>query len=168
MTKTTNEAGGHGKNRSVLSRRAALGTMFGGLASSAVAQTARKPNLIVILADDLGYGDLGCYGSADVLTPNIDALARSGIRFTNGYVTNAVCSPSRAALLTGRYQHRFGHEYNIGPAPREFSEKLGLPLTEMTIPQMLKKGGYATAAFGKWHLGAVPEFRSQVHGRVDS
>src|SRR5262245_2502087 len=77
--------------------------------------TAQKPNFIVILADDLGYADLGCEGCKDIPTPNIDSLARNGVRFTNGYVSSPVCSPSRAGLMTGRYQERFGYEFNLAP-----------------------------------------------------
>src|SRR5436190_16803270 len=110
----------------MITRRAALQSLAAGLASSltASAQSSRKPNLIVLLADDLGYGDVGCFGSPDVPTPNIDSLAARGTRFTDGYVSCSVCSPSRAALLTGRYQHRFGHEFNSG-AGKEY-ENFGL------------------------------------------
>lgn len=94
-----------------MNRRRVLQLITG--AASAVrplSSAARKPNFLILLADDLGYGDVGCFGSKDVPTPNIDSIARNGIKFTDGYVSAAVCSPSRAALLTGRYQHRFGHE----------------------------------------------------------
>ena len=111
---------------------------------------ASKPNIIVILADDLGYGDTSVYGSKIIKTPNIDALAASGIRFTAGYVTNPVCAPSRAALMTGRYQQRFGYEFN----PPDGRDKTGgVSLNEITLAQIMKSAGYATGAIGKWHLG---------------
>lgn len=110
---------------------------------------AQKPNVIVILADDLGYGDTGVYGSKFVKTPNIDALAASGIRFTAGYVTNPVCAPSRAALMTGRYQQRFGYEFN----PNGRDKTGGMSLNEITLAQIMKSAGYTTGAIGKWHLG---------------
>ncbi len=110
---------------------------------------ASKPNVIVILADDLGYGDTGVYGSQIVKTPNIDALTASGIRFTAGYVTNPVCAPSRAALMTGRYQQRFGYEFN----PNGRDKVSGMSLNEITLAQIMKSAGYATGAIGKWHLG---------------
>lgn len=116
--------------------------------SPALAQV-RKPDIIVILADDLGYGDTGVYGSKIAKTPNIDALAASGIRFTDGYVTNPVCAPSRAGLMTGRYQQRFGYEFN--PVGRDKTG--GMSLHEITIAQIMKSAGYATGAIGKWHLG---------------
>ena len=93
---------------------ALLAALWGG---SAVA--AERPNIIVIVGDDMGYADVGIHGCKDIPTPNIDSLARSGVRFTNGYVSGALCSPTRAALLTGRYQQRFGFEYNDGPQARE-------------------------------------------------
>ncbi len=124
----------------------------------------RPPNVIVILADDLGYGDICAYGCANGRTPNIDALAASGVRFTQGYVTAPVCSPSRAALMTGRYQQRFGHEFNPGGGGRDQKEALGTPVTERLFPQYLKERGYATGMVGKWHLGALPQFLPLARG----
>ncbi len=142
----------------MLTRRLFLGS------SLALTAQPRRPNLIVILADDMGYGDIGCYGSPDVPTPNIDALARAGTRFTDAYVSCAVCSPSRAALLTGRYQHRFGHEFNSGPIERETEINFGLTARELIIPQHLKAHGYRSMAVGKWHLGVRPGFHPQERG----
>jgi hypothetical protein len=105
-----------------------------------------KPNILVILADDLGYADLGCQGSADVKTPHIDSLAAYGVRCTAGYVTAPQCSPSRAGLLSGQYQQRFGHEGNP-------NFPLMLMRGRKIVPEYLKASGYATAHFGKWHLG---------------
>jgi len=120
--------------------------------ATAAGKRAKRPNVVVIVADDLGYGELSVQGSTDILTPNIDSIARNGVRFTDGYVTCPVCSPTRAGLLTGRYQQRFGHEFNPGGMGTE-SKRFGLPLSETTLAQRLKDLGYATGMFGKWHLG---------------
>jgi arylsulfatase A-like enzyme len=117
----------------------------------AAAQAAEKPNIVLIVIDDLGYADIGAQGiSKDVKTPNVDSIASNGVRFTNGYVSCPVCSPTRAGLLTGRYQQRFGHEFNPGTPP---AEGFGLPLDQVTLPQVLKSAGYRTGMVGKWHLG---------------
>ncbi|MFN0120652.1 MAG: sulfatase [Blastocatellia bacterium] len=117
-------------------------------------QAARKPNVVFILGDDLGYCDVSMYGCKEIPTPNIDSIGKNGIRFTNAYVTAPVCSPSRAGLMTGRYQHRFGFEFNAGPLKRALENKdMGLPLTEITLATMMKKAGYATGMVGKWHMG---------------
>jgi arylsulfatase A-like enzyme len=111
----------------------------------------RKPNVIVILSDDHGYGDIGVQGCKDVPTPHIDSLAHDGIRFTDGYVSAPMCSPSRAGFMTGRYQTRFGHETN---PPQELDRGIwGLPLNQETIADAMRAQGYATGAIGKWHLG---------------
>src|ERR1043166_3192828 len=123
----------------------------------------RKPNILIILADDLGYGELSCQGNPQVPTPNIDSLAKTGVRFTSGYVSGPYCSPTRAALMTGRYQQRFGHEFNPGPAEAA-SEKFGLSLKEKTIGDRFKELGYATGWFGKSHLGYKPEFHPLKRG----
>ncbi|EMI19567.1 arylsulfatase B [Rhodopirellula maiorica SM1] len=117
-------------------------------------RAADPPNLIIILADDMGYGDLSCFGSKQIQTPNIDALADGGVRCTQGYVSGVVCAPSRAGLMTGRYQNRFGFEHNIvGAADYYHFDHIGLPTEEVTIADRLKALGYATACIGKWHLG---------------
>lgn len=125
----------------------------------------KKPNFIIILADDLGYADLSLNGSKQIPTPNIDKLAETGINFTNGYVSAPVCSPSRAGILTGRYGVEFGHDNNIGGNQPGFDPQfLGLPLTETTIAQRLQKLGYLTGLIGKWHLGTEPHFHPLKRG----
>src|SRR5262249_26083012 len=119
-------------------------------AADSPSSSARKPNILVIVADDLGYGDIGVHGGKDVPTPNIDALAAGGVRCGNGYVSAPYCSPSRAGFLTGRYQTRFGHEFNPHAG---VVKKLGLPLDQRTIADRLRGAGYATGLVGKWHQG---------------
>ncbi|MEM7453001.1 MAG: sulfatase-like hydrolase/transferase [Planctomycetota bacterium] len=122
-----------------------------------------RPNILVIMADDMGHGDLSCYGSNQIETPNIDALADAGIRCTSGYVTSTVCAPSRAGLMTGRYQNRFGFEHNIVDSGGLYvREQIGLPPEEITIAERLKSLGYRTACIGKWHLG-VHGFEDRFH-----
>lgn len=125
------------------------------------ASAAEKPNILVIVADDLGYADIGVQGGQIVPTSNIDALAASGVRCTNGYVSCPYCSPTRAGFLTGRYQTHFGHEFN----PHVGDEaKLGLPLDQRTIADHLRSAGYATSLIGKWHQGFSPAHHPQSRG----
>jgi len=122
----------------------------------------KSPNIIVILTDDQGYGDVGFNGCQDIPTPGIDRIAANGTVFTSGYVSYAVCGPSRAGLITGRYQDRFGFSRNPVLAPRDST--VGLPLSEQTLADLLKQAGYTTAAFGKWHLGAHPSLHPNRRG----
>jgi len=123
---------------------------------------AAKPNVLVIVADDLGYHDVGFQGSKEIPTPHLDKLAARGLRCTNGYVSHPFCSPTRAGIMTGRYQHRFGHENN--PAWLPESTSAGLSLAETTFPSLMKQAGYTTGAVGKWHLGAHPQFHPNKRG----
>lgn len=124
-------------------------------------ETAEKPNIIIILADDLGYGDVGCYGCTRLSTPNIDALSADGLRFTDFHSNGAVCSPTRAAFLTGRYQQRTGITGVVTAAGHRHT---GLDLQETTFAEVMKTAGYTTALFGKWHLGYSPDYNPVRQG----
>jgi arylsulfatase A-like enzyme len=119
-----------------------------------------RPNVVLIIMDDVGYGDYGSYGAPDIKTPNIDRLARDGVRFTDFYAAPS-CSPTRVALITGRYQQRQAIEVPLGNAP---AGGRGLPATGRSLPQLVKNAGYATGMIGKWHLGYLPEFHPNTHG----
>ena len=121
-------------------------------------QASEQPNIILLLADDLGWADLGYQGSEDIRSPHIDKLANNGIRFTDGHVSASVCSPSRAGLMTGLYQQRFGHEAN-SPPPTD-----GMDLKQVTMADRLQKLGYRTGLIGKWHLGNQDEFYPTQRG----
>jgi arylsulfatase A-like enzyme len=131
-------------------------TIFLALAAAAASD---KPNVLVILSDDVGWAEFGFQGGKDIPTPNIDSIAKNGVRFTQGYVSGPYCSPTRAGLMTGRYQTRFGHEFNSSA-----TKKLGLSLNEKTFPSLMKEAGYATCAIGKWHLGGGEDYRPTKRG----
>jgi arylsulfatase A-like enzyme len=142
-----------------------LAAVFAAVPSSVGAadeKPPRRPNVLVIVADDLGYGDVGFQGGKQIPTPNLDSLAAGGTRCTNGYVSCPVCSPTRAGLVTGRYQQRFGHEFN--PGGGGVRDDFGLPLTETTVASTLKAAGYKTGIVGKWHLGSSPKFTPLERG----
>lgn len=141
---------------------AALATLGAARGARAGKGEQRPPNVVLVFADDLGYADLGCYGARNHSTPNLDRLARQGTRFTQFYVAQPVCSASRAALLTGCYPNRIGILGALGPQAR-----FGISPDELTLAEMLKSRGYATAAYGKWHLGHHPEFLPPRHGFDD-
>jgi arylsulfatase A-like enzyme len=130
--------------------------------SDAVAASDARPNVVVLLADDLGFADVGVHGCADIPTPNIDRLAAQGVRCTSGYSSHPYCSPMRAGLMAVRYQHRFGYVSNIAYDPH--NSFMGLPKSEVTVATRLKRAGYATGAFGKWHLGAAAPFTPNNRG----
>ncbi len=126
-------------------------------------QPARKPNILVVVGDDMGYADVGVHGCKDIPTPHIDSLATRGVRFSSGYVSGPYCSPTRAGLMTGRYQQRFGHEFNPGP-PGEGNLHIGLPVDETTLADRLGEAGYICGMVGKWHLGHAPKFHPMARG----
>ncbi len=126
----------------------------GGPASTPSVSDRQAPNVIMIVADDLGYGDVAFNGGTDIPTPHLNALAASGVIFSNGYVTAAVCAPSRAGLFTARYQQSFGYEFN--PRGRD-RQGVGIPPEVVTVPERFRRAGYKTAMIGKWHLGRTPE-----------
>ncbi|MFY0653520.1 MAG: sulfatase [Cyclobacteriaceae bacterium] len=130
---------------------------------------ADKPNILLIVSDDAGYADFGFQGSKIFKTPNLDNLAKSGTRFTQAYVTAAVCGPSRAGLLTGRYQQKFGFEENnvkgyMSASSKQLGDEMGLPLEEITMADRLQKLGYKTAIFGKWHMGHADKYHPLKRG----
>ncbi len=122
-------------------------------------ETKRRTNVVLILADYMGYGDIGPYGVSDTRTPHLDRLAREGVKLTDFYGAAPICTPSRTAMLTGRYQQRARLEGNVG-----FEGQRGLSASEVTVARLLKNAGYATAVFGKWHLGFEPRFMPNAHG----
>ncbi|MEZ4585363.1 MAG: sulfatase-like hydrolase/transferase [Gemmatimonadales bacterium] len=124
---------------------------------------AGQPNVVLIITDDVGHGDIGSYGSPDIATPNIDGLARDGVRLTDFYANGPLCSPTRAALVSGRYQQRAAIEQAFGHARSASAEK-GLPANGRSLPALLKTNGYATALLGKWHLGYLKERSPNAHG----
>jgi arylsulfatase A-like enzyme len=130
--------------------------------AAAQSSTAAKPNVVLIVTDDVGYGDIGSYGAPDVKTPSIDSLARDGVRLTDFYAAPQ-CTPTRASLISGRYQQRFRLEAALGGAKTPAAET-GLPAAGYSLPQLLKGNGYATGLIGKWHLGYKPQFSPNAHG----
>lgn len=138
-----------------------------GASATARAQPApspKRPDIVFIIADDLGYGDVSCQGATDLPTPGIDAIAKAGVRFSAGYMASPVSSPSRAAMLTGRYPTRFGHEFNVDGHPEKAPANFGLPLGERTFADQLKAAGYVTGLVGKWHEGMGPQYHPLHRG----
>src|SRR5688572_15438307 len=129
------------------------------VANGAPATAERPPNIVLIFCDDMGYADVGCYGAKGYETPYIDRLARQGVRFTDFYVAQPVCSASRAALMIGCYPNRVGIKGALGP-----QATIGISSNELTMAEMLKTRGYATAIYGKWHLGHRPQFLPTRYG----
>jgi arylsulfatase A-like enzyme len=137
-----------------------IGLAVVALALGGARQAPTRPNVVLIMMDDIGYGDVGSYGSPDARTPNIDRLARQGIRLTDAYANGAVCTPTRAALISGRYQQRVGLERVLTEADSD----RGLPVTGVSLPALLSANGYSTGLLGKWHLGFKREFGPNAHG----
>jgi arylsulfatase A-like enzyme len=143
--------------RRTLLQTAAVGTLAAasGMEDLFGQRAARPPNIVFIMADDLGYADVSCYGRPDLSTPNIDRIAKTGIRFLQAYANSAVCTATRTGLITGRYQYRLG----IGlEEPLGGGRDVGLPPSHPTLPSLLKKAGYGTTLVGKWHLGQLPKY----------
>ena len=141
----------------------ALLALAGSPAAQSPAGTPSRPNVVLILTDDLGWADIGSYGATDIRTPNIDSLARDGVKLTDFYSNGVLCTPTRAGLISGRYQQRYGLEIPL-PNPGASGGDLGLPARGHSLPRLLKDHGYATALVGKWHLGHKPEFSPNAHG----
>jgi arylsulfatase A len=151
------------RERGNMRRSATLAAILLAALSAASGQAPRPPNIIIIMADDLGYGDLGCYGHPSIRTPNLDRMAAEGMRFTDFYSSAPVCTPSRAGLMTGRLPVRTGMSSNTRRVLFPDSAG-GLPADEITIARALKSRGYATACVGKWHLGHLPQYLPTRHG----
>jgi arylsulfatase A-like enzyme len=132
-------------------------------AHAAEGKPAAKPNILLIVADDLGYGDLACYGGKDIRAPNLERLAAQGVRLTDFYASAPICTPSRASLITGRYPQRFGFDWVINYREKD----RGLPARGASLPALLRQRGYATALYGKWHLGYKARFGPNAHGFDD-
>ena len=131
--------------------------------STSSKRNSNKPNFVLIVADDLGYGDIGCYGNENNKTPHLNAMAAEGMKFVDFHSNGPMCSPTHAALLTGKYQNRFGRAFENALSAK-INADMGLPLEVMTIPEALKKAGYATGMFGKWHLGYNLPYLPTRHG----
>ncbi len=142
----------------MIGRRAFLSLTAGALA----AQAAPRPNVVVFLSDDMGWADISCYGAKDIATPNIDRLAREGVKFTDCYSNGPVCTPTRCGLMTGRYQQRYGRKLEWALLPSDTD--IGLDPKHTTLPRLLKNAGYRTAIHGKWHLGRETRFNPIHHG----
>jgi arylsulfatase A-like enzyme len=149
--------------RRVIALSLCLASLFPSVSARTVAAD-RPPNIVFILVDDMGYGDLGCFGSKAIRTPNIDRMAADGLKLTSFYVTAPVCTPSRAALLTGRYAARMGADEMRLANVLFPTDKTGLPQSETTVARSLKQRGYATGCIGKWHLGHLAPHRAIDHG----
>lgn len=141
--------------------RWATGFLLAALALGTAGAQPSPPSVIVIMTDDMGYGDIGPYGVVDIRTPHLDRLSREGVTLTDAYANGANCSPTRAGFITGRYQQRVGFDSPLDPAHHH---ERGLPVTGASLPALVKTQGYATGLIGKWHLGFTPEFGPNAHG----
>src|SRR5262245_29691300 len=166
---TEGRNGGLDRRRFIFTMAAAVGTAAAGIGCGrgcelASRQRPSRPNIVLIMADDLGYGDLSGYGRPDYQTPNLDRLAMQGTRFTQAYAIAPVCTPTRVGLMTGRYPARVPVGLREPLTLSDEDSEIGLPADVPTVSALLKQAGYSTALFGKWHLGVRPEFHPNRHG----